>query len=160
MNQSNQASKAYESTFCEVGYTCNTKVIKTLDYINNPEIDNSGIPLTHAVLANDVTMVEKMIYAGANVSYRDMKNENLLQIALNNKAFDVVSTIYKADPDLALVDDPEYQLPITLICNIHKEELKLYMNNFEDLCSRYNDEMLKTPEQMLHYAKVSDLDII
>jgi hypothetical protein len=133
------------------------KLLAVTKDINTPELRNTAIPLTKAVLANDEKAVSMMLAAGANASFINDVGDSLIQVALIYNAYKVVDELHGANPKIILGDNGEHQFPIAVVCNNIE---KFDMENFGELCNSFNGTHFngtlysKSPEELLHFPPV------
>jgi len=127
-------------------YKILTKIAEKVIDINDQDSVDHSIPLTKAVIANDVEAVSTLLNYGANPSYINSNKDSLANIALNNKAYDVINLLAQKDTDILFHDNLEHQIPICEIATI--SEPNSVLSNFETLWNEFDQSLCKPLNQV------------
>ncbi len=135
-------------------YAILKEMIARTQNINLPEIDGTAIPLTKAVLANDLEAVRMILLAGGDFNFRNDNGDNLVHLATQNNAYDVVYELYRANPSLMIEDNGEHQYPVALVCNNEAYNQSLFTN----ICNEYNMALYNKTFDELYHRVPADLE--
>lgn len=104
--------------------------------------------LTSAVASNDTDAVNLFLKYGANFNFVNSTLDNLVNVALANKAYDVIKLFHEKNPDLIYYDNLEHQIPIAVIHD-HSNSSGI-LPQIDELWEGFDKSLVKTDEQLLH----------
>lgn len=116
--------------------------------VNSKDLDGYEIPLTAAIKANDGNAVKLIIEHGGDVSFINSVKDNLINIALMNKAYKVIEALYEKDNSLIFYDNLDYQIPIVTIHGMN--DARQILPEIDLLWENFDKELIKSNQDLLH----------